>query len=183
MGKILTLHDPRSARAYYLNGVWLQDTMYALLCKHAGERGDAFAVRDANRRLTWSELLAETDRVAAGLHAAGLRAGDRVSVWLPSCVEVVSVFLACSRMGYVCNPSLHEAYTVDEIVQLVQRIACRALFVQPGYGVDAAHHDAFDDGLAAYIKPILFPRHIKPFRTLLEPRLHYIITGPSAKVR
>ena len=33
------------------------------------------------------------------------------------------VLLACSRMGYVCNPSLHQNYTVAEVLQLLERIA------------------------------------------------------------
>ena len=48
---------------------------------------------------------------------AGLKRGQRVSVWLPNRVEAVVVFLACSRNGYVCNPSLHQNYTVGEIVR------------------------------------------------------------------
>ncbi len=142
MGKILTLHEPRNARAYYLNGTWLPDTMYALLRKHAAERGGSYALRDASRRLSWTELLDEVDRVAGELDQAGLRAGDRVSVWLPSRIEVVVVFLACSRNGYVCNPSLHETYTVDEVADLMARIDSRALFVQPGHGADAGQRDS-----------------------------------------
>ena len=144
MGKILTLHDPHSARAHYLSGAWRHDTMYGLLCKHAAERGDAFALRDASRRLTWSELLARVDRMADDLDQAGLREGDRVSIWLPNRVEVTIVFLACSRNGYVCNPSLHQNYTVDEIVGLLASIDCRALVAQVGYGADADRHDVFE---------------------------------------
>jgi acyl-CoA synthetase len=142
MSKILTLHDPRAARAYYLEGTWLPDTMYALLRKHAHERGGAWALRDAGTRLTWAQLLAQVDAVAAELAACGLRAGDRVSVWLPNRVEVVAVFLACSRNGYVCNPSLHESYTAREIAALLERIECRALFAQRGYGADGNGEDA-----------------------------------------
>lgn len=143
MNKILTLHDPRNARAYYLNGTWMPETLYALAHKHAQERGDAFAARDPGRRLSWRQLLDEVDRIAHELAEAGLRPGDRVSVWLPNRVEVLAVFLACSRMGYVCNPSLHESYTVAEIVRLAERIGCRAFFGQPGYGADASRHDVF----------------------------------------
>ena len=68
---------------------------------------------------------------------AGLKRGQRVSVWLPNRVEAVVVLLACSRNGYVCNPSLHQNYTVREVVQLMERIQTAALFAQPGYGADA----------------------------------------------
>ena len=66
-----------------------------------------------------------------------MKRGQRVSVWLPNRVEAVVVLLACSRNGYVCNPSLHQNYTVREIVQLMERIQSAALFAQPGYGADA----------------------------------------------
>ena len=53
------------------------------------------------------------------------------------------MFLACSRQGYVCNPSLHQNYTVAEIVELLTRIRAAALFAQPGYGADARTADIF----------------------------------------
>ena len=69
---LLTLHDPAAARRYYAEGLWREDTFYTLLAKHAGERPDAPALRDATRRLTWAELLRAVDAVAADLDTAGL---------------------------------------------------------------------------------------------------------------
>lgn len=143
MSHLLTLHDPAKARENYLSGVWQTDTLYSLARRHATERGTAFAVRDSLRRLTWSALVEWVDAVAADLHEAGLGRGDRVSVWLPNRLESVVVLLACSRNGYVCNPSLHQNYTVAEILALLGRIECRALFAQPGYGADAVTSDIF----------------------------------------
>ena len=140
---LLTLHDPAAARRYYAQGLWLEDTFYTLLQKHAAERPDAPALRDATRRLSWAELLRAVDAVAADLDAAGLKRGERVAVWLPNRVEAVIVFLACSRQGYVCNPSLHQNYTVAEIVGLLERTNAAALFAQPGYGADANRADIF----------------------------------------
>ena len=143
MNTILTLHDPRTARRYYDAGFWREDTMYALLARHAAERGTAYALRDSRHRLTWAQLLAWVDALAADLHQAGLRRGQRVSIWLPNRVEAVVVMLACSRNGYVCNPSLHQNYTVTEIAQLLERIQSAALFAQCGYGADADRNDVF----------------------------------------
>src|ERR1043166_9742644 len=106
---LLTLHDPEAARHYYAEGLWRADTLYTLLAQHAGRRPDAFALRDSRRRLTWAELLAMVDAVAADLDAAGLKRGERVAVWLPNRVEAVAVFLACSRQGYVCPAPLHSS--------------------------------------------------------------------------
>jgi acyl-CoA synthetase len=143
MSTILTLHDPQTARGYYASGAWRMDTMYMLLAQHAQIRPRAFALRDSTRRITWAQLLAWVDVLAADLHAAGLKRGQRVSVWLPNRVEAVVVLLACSRNGYACNPSLHQNYTVGEIVQLLERIQTAALFAQPGYGTDADRADVF----------------------------------------
>src|SRR4051794_10940401 len=122
MSHLLTLHDPAKARENYLSGVWQTDTLYGLARRHATERGSAHALRDSVRRLTWSALVQWVDAVAGDLQEAGLRRGDRVSVWLPNRLENVVVLLACSRNGYVCNPSLHQNYTVAEIVALLARI-------------------------------------------------------------
>ncbi|MBV8778826.1 MAG: AMP-binding protein, partial [Alphaproteobacteria bacterium] len=138
---LLTLHDPASARRYYKAGLWRDDTFYTLVQRHTRERPDAFALRDATTRLTWAELLTAVDAVAADLDAAGLKPGERVAVWLPNRAEAVTVFLACARNGYVYNPSLHQNYTVAELVELLERTRAAALFAQPGYGADARTTD------------------------------------------
>jgi len=178
---LLTLLDPAAAQRYYAAGPWRNETLYTLLARHAAARPDGFAARDGRSRLTWRELLAAVEAVAADLHGAGLKAGERVSVWLPSRVEAVVVFLACSRNGYVCNPSLHQNYTVAEIVELLGRIRSAALFAQPGYGADAAGTEIFTAaaGLPALRRiytlgegpsgAAAFPRPVKPDRDGAPP--------------
>jgi acyl-CoA synthetase len=143
MSTILTLHDPQIAREYYARGWWCDDTLYSLLQRHAQERPDAYALRDSRRRLTWQRLRHWVDVLAAQMQSIGLKRGQRVSVWLPNRVEAVVIFLACSRNGYVCNPSLHQNYTVEEIVRLLERVQAAVLFAQPGYGADADRQDVF----------------------------------------
>ena len=143
MSTILTLHDPETAREYYAQGLWQQHTLYSLLREHAEVRPEAFALRDAGQRLTWRELLAWVDSMAEDLHGAGVRRGERVSLWIPSRAEAVVTLLACSRNGYVCNPSMHQNYTTAEVLQLLQRVQCRALVAQTGYGADAVRRDIF----------------------------------------
>src|SRR5436305_13134326 len=140
---ILTLHDPEAARYYYAAGLWREETLYTLLARHAARRPAAFALRDGRRRLTWAELQTVVDAVAADLDKAGLKRGERVAVWLPNRVEAVGVLLACSGQGHVCNPSLHQNYTVAEIVALLARTRAASLFAQPDYGADARTADIF----------------------------------------
>ena len=134
MRPFLTLHHPAAARRYYAEGLWREDTFYSLLFRHAGERPQVPALRDSRYRLTWSEILAWVDGVAADLAAQGLAGGDRVSIWLSSRIEAVIAFLACSRQGYACNPSLHRAYTPSEVAQLIDYLKASALITEPGLG-------------------------------------------------
>lgn len=144
----LTLHDPATARAYYAAGLWRDETLYGLAAAHAAARPHAYALRDGVHRLTWAGLVRWADAVAADLLDAGLHAGARVGVWLPNRVEATVVFLACSRAGFVCTPSLHQNHTVGEIATLMERCDAAALIAQPGYGADADRHDIFAAALA-----------------------------------
>ena len=137
---MLTLHDPQKTRENYASGAWHADTMFGLLQQHAQARPDSIALRDLFTTLTWSQVLQAVEELALDLHQAGLSAGDRVAIWLPSRVESVLVFMACSRNGYVCCPSLHQSYTSGEIITLLKRIRCKAFFTTPGYGSDATTH-------------------------------------------
>jgi acyl-CoA synthetase len=141
MNTVLTLLNPRDAARHYASGAWRGDTLYALLQRHAAERPQDHALRDARLRLTWRELLARVDALAQTLHEAGVRRAQRVAVWLPSRAESVVTLLACARNGYICNPSLHQNYRVAEIVHLLERTRAAALVMQPGYGADAARAD------------------------------------------
>jgi acyl-CoA synthetase (AMP-forming)/AMP-acid ligase II len=131
MRPFLTLHHPAAARWYYAEGLWQTDTFYSLLARHAGERPDDPALCDSRRRLNWSEVLAWADGIAADLTAQGLVGGDRVSIWLSNRIEAVLVFLACARQGYGCNPSLHRAYSVSDVVQLLDYLKASALVTEP----------------------------------------------------
>jgi acetyl-CoA synthetase len=57
-----------------------------------GEPGD-------RRTITYAELLAEVERAAAMLASLGVRAGDRVAIYLPMVPELPVSMLACARIG------------------------------------------------------------------------------------
>jgi acyl-CoA synthetase len=143
MSTTLTLQDVEQARLFYERGYWRSETLYMLLREHARRQPGRFALRDTNRRLTYGAALEWADAIAQDLHDAGLRPGDRVSIWLPSRVETALALFACSRMGYACNTSLHRDYTCRDIVALLERAGSAAFLAEPGYGADAAHHDIF----------------------------------------
>jgi acyl-CoA synthetase len=153
MSPFLTLHDPATARAHYAAGLWQGDTFYSLLARHADRRPDATALRDGRSAFDWRRLKARVDALADDLVAHGLAAGDRLSIWMSNRSEAVIAFLACSREGIACNPSLHRTYTCGEITDLLTELRAKALLTEPGWGADRAQKD-FDQMLRALPEPI-----------------------------
>ncbi|MGY1834267.1 AMP-binding protein [Blastococcus sp. SYSU DS0510] len=90
-------------------------TSLAALVRAAAQRDpDALAVVAGDRRLTWGELDASADRVAAGYAGRGLTAGDRVAVQLPNGVDWLRAVLGGLRAGLVVVP-VNTAYTDPEL--------------------------------------------------------------------
>ncbi|MCC7273661.1 MAG: AMP-binding protein, partial [Alphaproteobacteria bacterium] len=56
------------------------------------------------RRWTYAELAAEVDRVASGLAAIGIGAGDPVGLYMPMVPETAAGFLALARIGAIILP-------------------------------------------------------------------------------
>ncbi len=142
MRPFLTLHDPALARAYYADGLWRSETLHRLMVLQAEERPDAIALVDGRRQLAWQELAAEVDGLAAAFEDLGLAAGDRISLWLSNRMEAVIAFLAASRQGIACNPSLHRTYTCAEIASLLKRLGAKLLITEAGWGADRADRKA-----------------------------------------
>ncbi|ODT22639.1 MAG: cyclohexanecarboxylate-CoA ligase [Kaistia sp. SCN 65-12] len=163
MHPYLTLHDPARAAAYYAGGLWQSDTFYGLLSRHAEARPEALALRDGRHQLTWGQLREWVDGVAAELRTYGLAGGDRMAIWMSNRAEAIVSFLACSREGIACNPSLHRTYTCREVGILLERLSCRALLTESGWGADRdrANFDAVLSGVSSIkvvFTPQLFPR-------------------------
>ncbi|MBI2826639.1 MAG: AMP-binding protein [Planctomycetia bacterium] len=59
------------------------------------------------QRWTYAELDDATDRVAASMAAAGVRADDRVALFMPNCPELLFSYLACFKLGAIAVPLNH----------------------------------------------------------------------------
>jgi acetyl-CoA synthetase len=81
-------------------------TINALDRHVAAGRGDKPALialdeRGGRRSLTYRELLAEVERVAAGLRGLGIGKGDRLTIYMPTSVEAIVAMLAAVRIGAI----------------------------------------------------------------------------------
>ena len=79
-------------------------TLGQLLERAALRRPDADAVVDGARRLTYGELAARVDGLAAGFRALGVGRGDRVLVVLRNRLEHVLAYWALQTIGGVPTP-------------------------------------------------------------------------------
>ncbi len=75
-----------------------------LVSAAAARDPDGLALVTAGSPLTWLELDARVDAVAAGLRARDLRFGDRVALSLPNSPAFVTIYLGALRAGLVVAP-------------------------------------------------------------------------------
>ncbi|MDP1540843.1 MAG: acetate--CoA ligase [Moraxellaceae bacterium] len=77
------------------------------LDRHLAERGDKTAIiwegdnPADSRRISYRELHADVCRFANVLKAQGVKAGDRVTIYMPMIPEAAVAMLACTRIGAV----------------------------------------------------------------------------------
>ena len=110
------------------------DTIDAYIGKVAARFPDneALVSLPQRRRLTYAELVIETDRVARGLMALGLGRGDRVGVWSTDNVEWVLLQLATARLGIVLV-NVNPAYRTGELAHALELGQVQALFTIPAF--------------------------------------------------
>jgi acyl-CoA synthetase len=174
--------DPATIAGHTAAGFWGVETIYGLAARQAAARPLAWAVRDRHRRLTYAELVAAADRLAAYLAGQGLRPGEPIALWLPSRVETAVALLAASRNGYLCCPSLHRGHTVAAVVALCGRMHAAALIAQPGWGADSDRDDVFArlagrDSLRCAWR--IGPAEAPPFADLTGPVLETTAGGDA----
>lgn len=88
------------------------------------------AVIDNDVSTTWSELDDRSSRLANGLRAAGVGAGDRVGILAPNCVEFLEVVIAAMKLGAITVP-LNHRLTASELRYILGDSGCRALVAHP----------------------------------------------------
>lgn len=89
-----------------------------------------------NIRLTYGELLEQSERVAAAFIRLGMRPGDRVGIWAPNCVEWILTQFGTALAGLVLV-TINPAYRRHEAEYALRKVGCRAL-------VMAAKHKSSD---------------------------------------
>ena len=106
----------------------LGETIGANLRRIAAAHGGREALVDvpSGRRWTYAEFDADTDTLARGLIAAGMKAGDRVGIWAPNCPEWVLLQYATAKAGVILV-NINPAYRSHELGYVLRQSGVRLL--------------------------------------------------------
>lgn len=83
-------------------------------------------------RKSFAELERASIRAAVGLAAMGIKSGDVVSFQLPNRWEFIALYVACTRVGAICNPLL-SIYRSRELRFMLAQAESAVLFIPESF--------------------------------------------------
>jgi acyl-CoA synthetase (AMP-forming)/AMP-acid ligase II len=101
-------------------------TIPALLTDAAARHGRRTAVEDGSSRLTYEQLLDESQSFGAALVASGVDRGDRVAIWAFNSAEWIIAALGLWHAGAVLVP-VNTRFKGDEAADILSRSRARVL--------------------------------------------------------
>jgi long-chain acyl-CoA synthetase len=108
------------------------------IADHASTAAGSPAVITDGDPISFGELYARSQRVAAVLHGAGLRRGDGVALVLPNRPEFFEITWGCQLSGlYYTAVNTH--FTADEVAYVIDDSDAKAVFVDASMDDLAAH--------------------------------------------
>ena len=102
------------------------------------------------RTITYRDLLAMVSQAAHALTEMGIRAGDRVAIYMPMIPEAVVAMLACARLG-AAHSVVFGGFAADALSDRIRDADCRVVITADGgfrRGAPAALKPTVDEALA-----------------------------------
>lgn len=85
-----------------------------------------------NRRLNYSQLSMEVDKLARGLLGMGFNKGERIGIWSTNNIEWLLLQMASARIGAILV-NINPSYRPQELAYALQRSEVQGLFVIPHF--------------------------------------------------
>jgi long-chain acyl-CoA synthetase len=155
-----------------------------MLRESARAKPDKVAVILDDAKLTYAQLEALSNQVAAGLRASGVRAGDRVGLMLPNVPQFVVAYNGILKAGAVVVP-MNVLLKAPEVAYFLSDSGARALVVWDDFAAEALAGAAQATGVTSYVvqRPGggAVPEGARPFSELLSgsPRSDVAATSPE----
>ncbi|MGD8471101.1 MAG: class I adenylate-forming enzyme family protein [Desulfobacteraceae bacterium] len=105
-----------------------QLTLGQVLEKSAAASPDKVAVIDADARITYSQLNASAEALAAGLSEMGFQKGDRIAIYMKNSLELVTAFYALQKIGAIVV-WINAIYRMSEALFILKNSEARGLFI------------------------------------------------------
>jgi acyl-CoA synthetase (AMP-forming)/AMP-acid ligase II len=103
-------------------------TLAQVLEKSAAESPDKVATIDADARITYAQLNALAETLAAGLAEMGFKKGDRVAIYMKNSLELVTAFYALQKIGAIVV-WINAIYRMSEALFILKNSEARGLFI------------------------------------------------------
>lgn len=130
----VTYHTAGESEAYRRSGSWIWSTLGEMLREAARERPDVAYITADDGSLTFSDVDATSESVAAALLEIGLKPGDRAIFQLGSVKEIVIALFGCFKASVipVCTLPQYREIEIGQLTELsgAKPILCRAISVR-----------------------------------------------------
>ncbi|KAK9767189.1 hypothetical protein K7432_003188 [Basidiobolus ranarum] len=97
-----------------------------------GDREALIVKHENNLRWSFREFGENVDNLIRGLHASGLRKGDRVGVFMPNNSAWATLQYATAKLGLILV-TINPAYRSHELLQALQLVECKSLILTPAF--------------------------------------------------
>jgi fatty-acyl-CoA synthase len=95
--------------------------------------GDREALAFRDRRWSHAQVAREVDALARALIGLGVRAGDKVALWLVNCPELLFLYFAVLKVGAVAVP-LNTRYRTEDLAVALLKADCAYVFAMDRSG-------------------------------------------------
>ncbi|MCX7246536.1 MAG: AMP-binding protein, partial [Burkholderiales bacterium] len=124
--------------------------------RHAAQTPDLVAIRFEGRSISYGQLNSDANRLASSLRAAGVKAADRVALYLPNVPEFAVAYYAAQKLGAI-------PVTINAILKMEE---VRYLLDDSGASVvvtmDELTGYVSDDCTALRLRIVVDPKGTKP---------------------
>jgi fatty-acyl-CoA synthase len=143
------------ASAESLLGETIGDNLHRMAAAHGAN--EALVDMPTGQRWTYAQLDADTDLVALGLIAAGIKKGDRVGIWAPNCAEWALLQYGAAKAGAILV-NINPAYRSHELAYVLRQSGTKLLVSAESFKtsdyramIDEVHGDLPDLQRVVYI--------------------------------
>jgi long-chain acyl-CoA synthetase len=104
--------------------------LYSCLARTAERTPEDTAFVTGDKRMTWHEVLHNTDRAADLFWQLGLRRGDRAALVLRNSPEFVIAYFALAKLGAVAVPINYLVTKAEEISYILENAECKGVITE-----------------------------------------------------